>query len=90
MTMRGIPYTIGEAKLAAESGGMDPYSRELMQFLIEQIAVEREACAKIAEESGRGCGYSGGECCCVQCQQAEPGNIAAAIRARATTPPRTP
>ena len=85
MTMRGIPYTIGEAKLAAESRGMDPYSRELMQFLIEQIAVERETCAKIAESyapaknSVSRIEYDG-VCEC----------IAEEIRARATTPPRTP
>lgn len=35
---RGIPYSVTEACLVVKDHAMDPYHRELMQFLIAEIA----------------------------------------------------
>ena len=47
--MNGIPYTISEVRKVIAEHKMDPYHRDIMKFLLEQIAAEREACARLAE-----------------------------------------
>ncbi len=79
---RGIPYSLGEAELAARQNQMDPYHREIIEWLIAQVreiaAVEREECAKLAKSMCVSADPLGGGYCDGPCGT----GIAAAIRAR--------
>lgn len=55
------------------------------QTVQDAVAFEREACAQLIENA-KGCGYTGGGCCCSRCELASPAGLAAAIRARGVTP----
>lgn len=50
---------------------------------LDGVKAQRETCAKLVEQEGRGENHDT-YCCCAECERAEPSNLAAAIRAQGT------